>query len=60
MWRKVPGSRVGPGVLVLKQVDTPPVPIKKVEPEFPDEAGQMGISGRAVLSGYPGKKGEFI
>ncbi len=39
----------GSGEFGLKQVDTPPVPIRKVEPEFPSEALQMGISGRVVL-----------
>ncbi len=39
----------GSGEFALKQVDTPPVPIRKVEPEFPSEALKMGISGRVVL-----------
>ncbi len=39
----------GSGEFGLKQVDTPPVPIRKVEPEFPSEALQMGICGRVVL-----------
>jgi protein TonB len=39
----------GSGGYGLKQVDIPPVPIKKVQPEFPDQARQMGISGKVVL-----------
>lgn len=45
----VPGFGTGSGGFDLREVDTPPVPIKKVQPEFPDEARQMGISGRVVL-----------
>ncbi len=39
----------GSGGFGLKQVDIPPIPIKKVVPEFPDVARQMGISGKVVL-----------
>lgn len=45
----VPGFGTGSGGFDLREVDTPPVPIRKVQPEFPDEARQMGISGRVVL-----------
>lgn len=45
----VRGFGTGSGGLNLGQVDTPPVPIKKEQPEFPDEARQMDISGRVVL-----------
>ncbi len=45
----VSGSGTGSGGLDLKQVDTPPVPIKRVEPEFPEAARQMGLTGKVVL-----------
>lgn len=38
-----------PGELDMKQVDTPPTPIHKVEPDYPQMAKKMGISGRVVL-----------
>lgn len=43
------GSGGGPGELDLRQVDTPPVPVSKVEPEFPEAAREMGVSGRVLL-----------
>jgi protein TonB len=43
------GTGTGSGGFGLNQVDIPPVPIKKVEPQFPDVARQMGISGKVVL-----------
>jgi len=44
------GSRGGsPGELDSKQVDVPPTVSRKVEPEFPQVARRMGISGRVVL-----------
>ncbi|MDR3570109.1 MAG: energy transducer TonB [Syntrophobacteraceae bacterium] len=47
----------GSGGFGLKQVDIAPIPIKKVEPEFPDQARQMGISGKVVLRFLVGSDG---
>ncbi|MGC8491621.1 MAG: energy transducer TonB [Syntrophobacteraceae bacterium] len=44
-----PGLGTGSGGNGFGKVDKPPVPIKRVEPEYPDEARQLGISGRVVL-----------
>lgn len=44
------GSGGGTGAeFGLKQVDQPPVPVKKVDPEFPSEARKLGVSGKVVL-----------
>ncbi|MDR3555539.1 MAG: energy transducer TonB [Syntrophobacteraceae bacterium] len=51
------GTGTGSGGLGLNQVDIPPVPIKKVEPQFPDFARQMGISGKVVLRFLVGPDG---
>lgn len=39
----------GSGEISLNQVDKPPVPIKKVEPEYPLVARQKGVEGRVVV-----------
>ena len=47
------GSGVGvggmPAEFTLQQVEHPPVILRKVEPEFPDAARRMGISGKVVV-----------
>ncbi len=43
------GGGAFPKELDFRQVDTPPAPIRKVEPEFPLEARRMGIAGKVVL-----------
>ncbi|MGV8075606.1 MAG: energy transducer TonB [Syntrophobacteraceae bacterium] len=43
------GAGSAPGEFNLKQVDQPPSPIRKVEPEFPLLARQMGTGGRVVV-----------
>ena len=37
------------GEFNLKQVDQPPVPIKKVDPEFPPAARRLGVSGSVMI-----------
>ena len=39
----------GSGGFGLNQVDIPPIPIKRVKPEFPGQAKEMGLSGKVVL-----------
>ncbi len=43
------GLGTGSGGNGAAKVDKPPVPITRVEPEYPDEARQLCISGRVVL-----------
>ncbi|MBI5591714.1 MAG: energy transducer TonB [Deltaproteobacteria bacterium] len=37
------------GAFDLKQVDQPPVPIRKVDPEFPPAARKLGVSGSVTI-----------
>ena len=37
------------GEFNLKQVDQPPIPIKKVDPEFPPAARRLGVSGSVMI-----------
>ncbi len=39
----------GGGEFNLKQVDQPPVPIQKVDPEFPPAARRLGAAGKVVV-----------
>lgn len=43
------GRKALSGEYDAKQVDSPPTPLKRVEPEFPLAARRMGITGRVVL-----------
>jgi len=39
----------GGGEFNLKQIDQPPVPIQKVDPEFPPAARRLGDAGKVVV-----------
>ena len=43
------GSGGTGGTFNLKQVDQPPVPIRKVDPEFPPAARRLGAAGKVVV-----------
>ena len=55
------GSHHGPGAgaagFTVKQVDRPPVILRKVEPEFPEPARKMGLAGKVVAKLLVGADG---
>ena len=51
------GPGTGAAEFTVKQVDRPPVIMRKVEPEFPETARKMGLTGRVVAKLLVGTDG---